>query len=129
LDGRPFSFAGGHEYLQEIYRDTSCDITIEKSAQMGVSVWAILDSLHGMKFGRYPHGILYLFPSRIFVTEFSKTKLQNIIDENDFRNWFTETDVTNVKRVPFVNSFRTFISTPLPEIQATFESIHSFILS
>ena len=58
LDGRLFSFAGGHEYLEEIYRDTSSDITIEKAAQMGVSVWAILDSLHGMRFGRYPHSYL-----------------------------------------------------------------------
>jgi hypothetical protein len=99
LDGKPFSFAGGHEYLEEIYKDTSTDITLEKAAQMGVSVWAILDSLHGMRFGRYPFGVLYLFPSRIFVTEFSKTKLQNIIDENDFGDWFTDTDAANVKRI------------------------------
>lgn len=99
LDGHPFSFKGGHEYLEDIYKDTSPDVSVEKAAQMGVSVWAILDSLHGMKFGRYPRGILYLFPSRNFVTEFSKTKLQNIIDENGFGDWFTETDSVNVKRV------------------------------
>jgi hypothetical protein len=99
LDGHPFSFKGGHEYLEAIYRDGFCDITIEKAAQMGVSVWAILDSLHGMRFGRYPFGVMYLFPSRTFVTEFSKTKLQNIIDENDFREWFVETDAANVKKI------------------------------
>jgi hypothetical protein len=99
LDGQPLSFKGGHEYLEAIYQDQSPDITIEKAAQMGVSVWAILDSLHGMRFGRYPFGVMYLFPSRTFVTEFSKTKLQNIIDENDFREWFTETDAANVKRI------------------------------
>jgi hypothetical protein len=99
LDGHPFSFEDGHQYLRGIYEDTSADITIEKAAQMGVSVWAVLDSLHGMRFGRYPFGVMYLFPSRTFVTEFSKTKLQNIIDENDFREWFTETDAANVKKI------------------------------
>ncbi len=99
LDGSPFGFSGGHEYLRQIYADSSPDITIEKAAQMGLSTWQILDSLHGMKFGRYPIGVIYFFPSRTFMSEFSKSKIQNIIDENSLGSWFTETDSAVIKKI------------------------------
>jgi hypothetical protein len=43
--------------------------------------------------------VLYYFPSRIFISEFSKSKIQNIIDENDLAGWFTETDSSSIKKI------------------------------
>lgn len=101
LDGHPFSFEG-HEYLREPYRELrGCrEVIFEKAAQMGVSTLELLDTFHGAKFGVYPHGVLYLLPSKTDVTEFSKSKAQGIIDENEMvRSWITDTDAANIKRV------------------------------
>ena len=50
LDGRPFRFEG-HKYLESIYDDTAPHIVLEKAAQVGGSVWAILKSLHACVMG------------------------------------------------------------------------------
>ena len=101
LDGQPFSF-DRHEYLQEPYemlRD-SHEMIFEKAAQMGLSTLTLLNAFHGAKHGAYPHGVLYLLPSKTDVTEFSKSKAQGIIDQNPvIRGWITETDAANIKKI------------------------------
>lgn len=101
LDGQPFSF-DRHEYLQEPYemlRD-SHEMIFEKAAQMGLSTLTLLNAFHGAKHGAYPHGVLYLLPSKTDVTEFSKSKAQGIIDQNPvIGSWITETDAANIKKI------------------------------
>lgn len=70
LDGRPFSFQK-HEYLELPYSDPHPFQVEMKAAQMGLTCKAGLRSIHGAITGKYPRGILYLFPSKSDVTDFS----------------------------------------------------------
>ncbi len=101
LDGQPFSFER-HEYLEEPYqaiRETR-ELVFEKAAQMGLSTLTLLNAFHGAKYKAYPHGVLYLLPSKTDVTEFSKSKAQGIIDANPaISSWITETDAANIKKI------------------------------
>jgi hypothetical protein len=104
LDGRPFSFER-HEYLVGIYEAMSDpkvrEINIEKAAQMGVTVGEVLESFHGMKYGRYPKGVLYLLPTEHHMERVSKTKIQPIINENPdtLQKWITKTDSASQKAI------------------------------
>jgi hypothetical protein len=42
----------------------------------------ILPSIHGMIFGRYPQGVLYMFPTNDDVQDFSKSRFATLIDNN-----------------------------------------------
>ncbi len=98
LDGHPFSFER-HEYLRGVYEDDALDITCLKAAQMGLTSWAILKVLYRARFCRYK-GILYLFPSRTDVTEFSKGRVDPLIEDNEtVKAWIRNTDAANVKQV------------------------------
>jgi len=101
LEGQPFSFKY-HEYLIEPYERIRKhqEVIFEKAAQMGLSTLELLDTYHGARYGAYPHGVLYLLPSKTDVTEFSKSKAQGMIDENPIMgSWIKDTDTANVKRV------------------------------
>lgn len=101
LEGVPFSF-NRHEYLKEPYEmiRKAPEVIFEKAAQMGLSTLELLDTYHGARYGSYPHGVLYLLPSKTDVTEFSKSKAQTLVDENPIiKSWLQMTDTANVKRV------------------------------
>ena len=73
LDGRPFSYER-HEYLMEPYRDAHPHQVEMKAAQLGLTSKAMLRVAYGARFGAY-RGILYLFPSKSDVTDFSNLTL------------------------------------------------------
>jgi hypothetical protein len=106
LDGQPFSF-DNHEYLEEPYAEIRKhrELILEKAAQMGLSTLELLNAYHGSKYGAYPHGILYLLPSKTDVTEFSKSKAQSIVDENPIiASWIgssgpDSTNTANIKKI------------------------------
>ena len=101
LEGVPFSF-DRHEYLREPYEmiRKAPEVIFEKAAQMGLSTLELLDTYHGARYGSYPHGVLYLLPSKTDVTEFSKSKAQTLVDENPIiKSWLQMTDTANVKKV------------------------------
>ena len=81
LEGKSFSF-NRHEYLREPYNDPHPRQVEIKATQLGLTTKAGLRSIHGAITGRYPRGILYLFPSKTDVTEFSKGRINLLIDEN-----------------------------------------------
>ncbi len=98
LDGRPFSF-DHHEYLRGIYEDDHKDITFLKSAQMGLTSFALLKVFYRAIYDRYG-GILYLFPSRSDVTDFSKSRVDAFVDDNDqVKRRIKATDAANIKRI------------------------------
>ena len=70
LDGSPFTY-DRHEYLIEPYKDTHPHQVEQKAAQMGLTSKAMLKVAYGARYGGY-RGILYLFPSKSDVTDFSK---------------------------------------------------------
>jgi len=98
LDGKAFSF-NDHEYLVDIY-DSDKNIEIyQKAAQMGFSTRVILESLHKCKY-LYPNGVLYLFPSKTDVTDFSKSKFARLMQENPILQlWIKDTDSANIKGI------------------------------
>lgn len=60
----------------------------------------VLKTLHGMIYGRYARGVLYLFPTRDDVTDFSKGRFQPLIAENKIiSTWVSDTDAANIKKV------------------------------
>ncbi len=80
LDGNPFAYAG-HEYLRVPYADPHPWVVEEKAAQLGLTSKAMLRVSYGCRYGNY-RGILYLFPSKTDVTEFSKGRITPLIEDN-----------------------------------------------
>lgn len=106
LDGKSFTFHR-HEYLRVPYQDTHPYQVEMKAAQMGLTSKASLKMIYGARLGRY-RGILYLFPSKSDVTDFSKGRIDPLIDDNPetIGKWIRDTDAANIKRV--WNSFLYF---------------------
>ena len=99
LDGKPFTYER-HEYLRVPHQDNHPFIVEMKAAQMGITTKAMLRALYGMRFKGY-RGVLYLFPSRTDVLDFSKSRISPLIDENpdSIGKWLRETDSAGLKQV------------------------------
>jgi hypothetical protein len=71
-----------------------------KAAQIGNTTKAILRSLHAARYGGM-RGILYLFPSRTDVLDFSRSRISTLIEENPstIGKWIKETDNAGLKRI------------------------------
>lgn len=96
LDGRPFRFEG-HAYLRAIYDDPAGHIVLCKAAQIGGTTWAILRSLHACLGGL---NVIYFFPTRTDVLEFSKSRVGPLVASNPFlARLMTETDTAGLKRI------------------------------
>ena len=98
LDGRPFAY-GRHEYLIEPYGDDHPYQVEQKAAQMGLTSKAMLRVAYGARYGGY-RGILHLFPSKSDVTDFSKGRIDPLIQENPrIGAWLKDTDAAHIKRI------------------------------
>ncbi len=96
LDGRPFAFEG-HAYLRAIYDDTSPHVVLMKAAQIGGSTWAILRALHACLAGL---NVIYFFPTRSDVIDFSKSRVKPLLEENPFLSTnLRDTDTAGLKRI------------------------------
>jgi len=92
----PFSFEG-HEYLRAIYDDTSPHVVLSKAAQIGGTTWAILRSIHACLTGL---NVIYFFPTRTDVLEFSKSRVAPLLADNPFLSrLMTDTDTAGLKRI------------------------------
>jgi len=82
LQGGVFSFAG-REYLYEPMESKARRACAMKATGGGFSeCMGILPSIHGMIYGRYPQGVLYMFPTNDDVRDFSKSRFATLITEN-----------------------------------------------
>lgn len=99
LDGRPFTF-DRHEYLIGPYADTHPDQVEMKATQMGLTSKAMLRTMYSARYGKY-RGILYLFPSKSDVLDFSKGRISPLIANNPdtIGKWVTETDSAGIKKI------------------------------
>ena len=99
LDGKPFTFER-HEYLIEPYADDHPDQTFMKATQLGLTSLGMLRSIYGARYRGFK-GILYLFPSRSDVIDFSKGRVTPLIEDNpdSIGSWVRETDAANIKQV------------------------------
>jgi len=99
LDGRPFSFLH-HEYQLDPLQEDAAQQCSRKGAQIGWTSIKMLKSIHGLIYGRYPQGVLYLFPTRDDVIDFSKGRFQPLIGDNPKISRFVkDTDAANIKRI------------------------------
>jgi hypothetical protein len=99
LDGRPFTW-DRHEYLLEPYKDFHPYQVEMKAAQLGLTSKAILRCFYSARYLGY-RGILYLFPSRSDVSEFSKARIGPLVDDNPntIGEWVQDTDSINLKKI------------------------------
>jgi hypothetical protein len=96
LDGKPFSFEG-HAFLRAIYDDPSQHLVLMKAAQVGGTTWAVTRSLHACLHGL---NVIYFFPTRTDVLEFSKSRVAPLIAENPFLSRrMSDTDTAGLKRI------------------------------
>jgi hypothetical protein len=97
--GQVFGFAG-HEYLEEPYKQRGASLLVfQKGAQLGFSEFATLTSYHDCAF-RLRSGLIYYFPTKSDVTEFSKARFGPILEDNPvLRGMVQDTDAANIKRV------------------------------
>ncbi len=96
LEGRPFRFEE-HEYLRAIYDDLAPHVVLTKSAQVGGSTYAILRALHACITGL---NVIYFFPTRTDVLEFSKSRVTPLLIDNPFLSkLMTDTDTAGLKRI------------------------------
>jgi hypothetical protein len=75
----PFSFVG-HNYLIGIYQDMHPYIVVEKSAQMGASVYAMTKSFYVCE--KLNKNVIYFFPTDSDVQEFSKTRVGPLLESS-----------------------------------------------
>lgn len=68
---------------------------------MGFTEVYVLRTLNGLIHRRYPQGVLYLFPTRDDVTDFSTSRFRPLINDNPDRigRYLTDTDQANLKRI------------------------------
>jgi hypothetical protein len=99
IDGFPFTYRR-HEYLKGIYEDDHPFMAIQKGTQGGFTVRAMTGAIYGCRFRGY-RGVLYLFPSRTDVSDFSKGRIDPLIQDNPetIGKWIQDTDAANIKRV------------------------------
>lgn len=99
LDGRPFSF-NRHEYLEVPYKDDHPDQAEMKATQLGLTSKAMIRAAYSARYKGF-RGILYLFPSKSDVVDFSKGRIDPLIDENPdtIGKWLKDTDSASVKRI------------------------------
>ncbi len=91
----------GHAYQVEPMQSTARVRVIKKGAQMGFSEVEVIRSLHGQINGRYPTGVLYLFPTGDDVADFSRARFNPLIQNNpaSIGRYVRNTDSTNIKQI------------------------------
>ncbi len=87
IDGRPFSLEG-REYQFELMRPVTDDgkvkhnEVIKKGSQTGATMGKAIEIAHSAKFGLYPQGIIYYFPSKTAVEDFSGSRFKPLLKDN-----------------------------------------------
>ena len=95
----PFQIEG-HEYQIPMLQEEAQRQCYKKGAQMTVTETNVLKSMHGLISGRYPQGVLYLFPTQNDVADFSKGRFGPLLDDNpEISDLVRNTDSVSVKRI------------------------------
>lgn len=100
LESRPFTFER-HEYLIQPYGDDHPFQVEQKATQMGCTVKALLQAFYAARYADFRRAILYYFPTRSDVSEFSKGRAAPLIEDNpdNLGSWVKDTDATHIKKV------------------------------
>lgn len=99
LSSGPFTFSN-HEYQEAILKEDAPRQVLKKGTQLGISETQILKSMHGLLYGRYPQGVLYLFPTQNDVYDFSRARFGPLLTENpEIGKEVRETESVTLKKV------------------------------
>jgi len=113
----------GHEFQRDVLQSTYRRQCAKKSPQMfGLTEIMVIRALHGMRYGHYPQGVLYLFPTDDEVGDFSKSRFKPFLSNNRdaIGRYVRETDTASVKRVG--NAFLFFRGARLKDIEGSQKS-------
>lgn len=107
VDGSKFSLYPSYPYLIEPYdmycmADAPRSVVIEKGAQEGWTVLAILLAIYGA-YATYPQQQIYYFPTDKMSDVFSKTRFSPMLKENARLTTIVESDSASVKGIRNVN--------------------------
>ncbi len=90
----------GCEYMGDIMRDEARYIAVMKGTQARITTLFMLKAIHALRYGRYPQGIIYYFPNRDLVEDFSKTRMGPLISDNYcIKKYMKNTNSVFVKRI------------------------------
>lgn len=99
--GDPLDFYD-HPFLPDIYDDTSIDIVIIKSAQVGGTIWATVASAHEVTYEK--RNSIYVFPTKgSIVNDFVVPKVNPLLEKNVFISRHIKQDTQKLKQ--FENNF------------------------
>jgi hypothetical protein len=100
LGSKPFQIEA-HEYEIDMLNCDAPRQCYKKGAQMGVTEINVLKSMYGLIFSKYPQGVLYLFPTNLDVSDFSKGRFSTLIRDNpkEVGTFVSDTDAVSIKRV------------------------------
>ncbi len=100
LMGNTLFTLDGCQYMGQIMRDKSRFVNVMKGTQARITTAFMLASIWKLIFGYYPQGVIYYFPSRDAVEDFSKTRFTPLINDNPcIKKFLKSTDSVFVKRV------------------------------
>ena len=90
----------GCGYMGDIMRDDSRYVVVMKGTQARITTAFMLRSIHSLITKKYPQGVIYYFPSRDAVEDFSKTRFTPLIADNPcIKQHLKSTDSIFVKKV------------------------------
>ncbi len=99
MGGTTFTLEGCG-YMGLIMRDSSRYMAIMKGTQARITTAMMIVSIHALRYGFYPQGVIYYFPSRDAVEDFSKTRFTPLISDNPcIRKFLKSTDSVFAKKV------------------------------
>lgn len=88
------------QYMADIMRDKARFVAVMKGAQARITTAFMLRAIHCLINGIYPQGVIYYFPGRTDVEDFSKTRMTPLIDDNPcIKKHLKSTDSIFVKKV------------------------------
>ena len=90
----------GCGYMHKIMQDSARFMAVMKGTQARITTAFMIRSIHALRYGLYPQGVIYYFPSRDAVEDFSKTRFTPLINDNPcIKKHLKSTDSVFVKRV------------------------------
>lgn len=110
-NGQPFNLEREYQHAWLETPQTARERCYMKATGAGVSDAEILESIHGMIYGRYPQGVLYGFPTDDDMYDYSKTRWDPLIRLNPLQigqylgQGRKKTDSADVKRIGTANLY------------------------
>lgn len=96
----------GHEYQVELLQSEAQKECAIKGAQMTFTMTDIIKTTHGMIYGKYPQGVMYVFPTTKTGERFSQSRFTPLIHRNPHTiGCYVSKDNVELKRISDSNLY------------------------